>query len=113
MNKLKWYKIDTEIPEEEFVKQIMVEGKKLCLVKHEGEFFVVQNYCPHAGGVLSGGWCKNGHLICPIHRWEYNLQTGRGAEGQGDYINKYPVELRADGIYVGFKENWLKRFFGG
>jgi len=113
MNKLRWHKIETEIPEEEFVKQILVDGKKLCLVKHEGEFFVVQNYCPHAGGVLSGGWCKNGHLVCPIHRYEYDLQTGRGIEGQGDYINKYPVELRADGIYVGFKEGWLKRLFGG
>jgi len=112
MNKLKWHKIDTEISEEEFVKQIMVGGKKLCLVKHQGEFFVVQNYCPHAGGVLSGGWCKNGNLICPIHRWEYNLTTGRGAEGQGDYINKYPVELRSDGIYVGFKESWISKLFG-
>ncbi|MNY44660.1 Assimilatory nitrite reductase [NAD(P)H] small subunit [compost metagenome] len=113
MNNLKWHKIDAEVAEQDFVQQIRVDGKKLCLVKHHGDFFVVQNYCPHAGGVLSGGWCKNGHLICPVHRWEYNLHTGRGAEGQGDYIDTYPVEVRADGLYVGFKESWLKRFFGG
>ena len=112
MNKFKWHKIEVEPQGKDFVRQIQVEGKKLCLVKHQDEYFVVQNYCPHAGGVLSGGWCKNGYLICPIHRWEYNLHTGRGAEGQGDYINTYPVEIRDDGIYVGIKESWISRLFG-
>jgi 3-phenylpropionate/trans-cinnamate dioxygenase ferredoxin subunit len=113
MNKLKWYKIDFEATEPDFVRQIQIEGKKLCLVKHQGEFFVVQNYCPHAGGALSGGWCKDGYLVCPIHRWEYNLHNGRGAEGQGDYIDTYPVEMRDGRLYVGLKESWIKRFFGG
>ncbi|MCX2449806.1 Rieske (2Fe-2S) protein [Pedobacter sp. PLR] len=108
---LKWYKLEGNFPEEDFVEQIKVNGKKLCLVRHQGHVFVVQNSCPHAGGILSGGTCKNGYLICPIHRWEYNLQTGRGAEGQGDYIDTYPVETRPDGIYVGLKESWIKKLF--
>ena len=112
MNNLEWHKIAMEIPEAEFVKQVLVAGKKLCLVRHKNEFFVVQNYCPHAGGVLSGGWCENGQLVCPIHRWTYDLHTGRGAAGQGDYIEKYPVEQRPDGIYVGFKKSWMKKLFG-
>lgn len=108
---LKWHKIEAEIPGDEFVKQINVNGKKLCLVKHQQQLFAVQNTCPHAGGVLSGGWCKNGNLICPVHRWEYSLQTGRGAEGQGDYIDTFPLEERADGVYVGFKESFWKKLW--
>lgn len=108
---LKWYKLEGNFPEQDFVEQIKVNGKKLCLVRHQDRVFVVQNSCPHAGGILSGGTCKNGYLICPIHRWEYNLQTGRGAEGQGDYIDTYPVETRSDGIYVGLKESWIKKLF--
>ncbi|ALL05885.1 (2Fe-2S)-binding protein [Pedobacter sp. PACM 27299] len=108
---LKWYKLEGSFPEHDFVEQIKVNGKKLCLVRHQDQTFVVQNSCPHAGGILSGGTCKNGYLICPIHRWEYNLETGRGAEGQGDYIDTYPVETRVDGIYVGLKESWIKKLF--
>jgi len=109
---LNWHKIETDIPEEDFIKQIQVLGKKLCLIRHQQQLHVVQNNCPHAGGTLSGGWCKNGHLVCPIHRWEYNLATGRGAEGQGDYIDMYPLETREDGIYVGFKESFWKKLLG-
>lgn len=106
-----WVKIEMVIPAEDFVEQIKVDGKKLCLIRHQQKMYVVQNTCPHAGGILSGGWCKEGNIVCPIHRWQYNLTTGRGAEGQGDYINVYPVEERTDGVYVGFKESLWKRFF--
>jgi nitrite reductase/ring-hydroxylating ferredoxin subunit len=108
---LKWYKITVEIPEHDFVQQISVNGKKLCMVRNLGQLYVVQNTCPHAGGILSGGWCKNGNLICPIHRREYSLETGRGAEGQGDYIDIYPLENRSDGLYVGIHEGWLSSLF--
>jgi nitrite reductase/ring-hydroxylating ferredoxin subunit len=106
-----WFKIDVPIPESDGVSQILVNGKKLCLVKNQQQLYIIQNTCPHAGGILSGGWCKEGNIVCPIHRYEYNLTTGRGAEGQGDYIVIYPTELRADGLYVGFKESLWKRFF--
>lgn len=108
---MKWFKIDVSIPDHDIIFQVLVNGKKLCLIKNDGELYVIQNTCPHAGGILSGGWCKEGHIICPVHRWGYDLNTGRGAEGQGDYIKTYPVELRADGIYVGFKESLWRRFF--
>ncbi|PTS97670.1 (2Fe-2S)-binding protein [Pedobacter sp. HMWF019] len=108
---LKWYKIEIEIPETDFVEQIQVNGKKLCMIKDKGDLYVVQNTCPHAGGTLSGGWCKNGYLVCPIHRWEYSLENGIGAEGQGDYIHIYPTEQRKDGVYVGLREGWLSSLF--
>lgn len=106
---MKWHKIDVSIPKHDFISLILVNGKKLCLIKNQNELYVIQNTCPHAGGILSGGWCKEGNIVCPVHRWEYSLKTGRGAEGQGDYITIYPIELRNDGVYVGMKESLWKR----
>lgn len=108
---MQWFKVAIEIPDQDFVEQIKVNGKKLCLIRHEQQLYVIQNTCPHAGGILSGGWCKEGNIVCPIHRYEYSLATGRGAPGQGDYINIYPIEERKDGLYVGLKESWWKRIF--
>ena len=108
---MKWFKIDISIPDKDCIIQVLVNGKKLCLIRNQAELYVIQNTCPHAGGILSGGWCKEGNIVCPVHRWEYNLTTGRGANGQGDYITIYPTEIREDGIYVGFKEGLWKRFF--
>lgn len=108
---MRWIKIDMELPEDDFVKLIKIDGKKICFVKHQHKLYALENNCPHAGGVLSGGWCKNGNIICPIHRYEYNLETGRGLPGQNDYVEVYPIKEQGDGFCIGLPEGFWKRLF--
>ncbi|MET4080462.1 nitrite reductase/ring-hydroxylating ferredoxin subunit [Pedobacter sp. UYP30] len=111
---MQWIKVlnSFDLPKENDIKTISANGKQLCVINDASKIYVTQSICPHAGGHFSGGWCKNGHLICPIHRYAYSLENGRGAEGQGDYINIYPTEIRKDGLYVGFQKSWLSKIFG-
>jgi nitrite reductase/ring-hydroxylating ferredoxin subunit len=113
MADLRWFKIEEKIPEGDFVMEVKVAGKKLCLVRHDGQMHLLQNSCPHAGGVMSGGWCEKGQVVCPIHRYAYNLETGRGAQGQGDYIDIYPLREEDGVTYAGIKQSLFSRFFGG
>lgn len=108
-----WVKVlsKQELEREDFIETVKVDGRKICLVKNDGNYYATQYSCPHAGGVLSGGWCSKGNIICPIHRYEYSLTTGRGAKGQGDYIDIYPTEIKEDGLYVGIKQSWIKKLF--
>lgn len=108
---MKWTKLDVELRNDDFVQMIKIDGKKLCLVKHQDKLHAIQNSCPHAGGILSGGWCKNGNIVCPIHRYEYSLETGKGLAGQHDYIDIYPIEKRDDGFYVRLPEGFWNRLF--
>ncbi len=108
---MRWIRLcGSEIQQEnDFIRAVRVEGKRICLVKSGDQLFACQSKCPHAGADLSLGWCKNGKLICPFHRYEYDLQSGKGAPGQGDYIETYPLEIRTNGIYIGWKESWFKQ----
>ncbi len=108
---MKWFKLDLTENDGDFVTSIKIDGQKLCLVKYQAKVYVMQNTCPHAGGSLSGGWCRNGNIVCPIHRYQYNLLSGKGLPGQRDFITVYPVEEREDGTYVGMKEGIWKSFF--
>ncbi len=92
----------------DFMRSIPVSGRNICFVKLDDDLYAVQNKCPHAGADLSQGWCSEGKLVCPYHRHEFDLETGRGAPGQGDYIDTYPIENRADGVYIGIKDPWWK-----
>ncbi len=47
------------------------------------------------------GMCNNEKIVCPIHRYSYDLRTGKGSKGQNDFINTYPVKIIDDEIYVG------------
>jgi 3-phenylpropionate/trans-cinnamate dioxygenase ferredoxin subunit len=107
---MNWIKImpSNKIINDDFITKFNVIGKNICLVRTEGELFAVQNICPHAGAQLSNGWCSQGKIICPYHRHEFNLQTGRGSVGQANYINTYPLEIREDGLYIGIKKPWWR-----
>lgn len=73
---------------------------------YEGKIFALSAKCPHAGGDLTQGWCKEGKLVCPVHRYTYSLETGKGSEGQNDYIDSYPVEVKDGEIFVGITPFW-------
>ena len=106
---MKWYKIPDIQPDgNPFIKKVKAGGKILCLVGFDNQVFALSARCPHAGGDLSAGWCKNRKLICPVHRYSYDLDTGKGSEGQNDYIESYPVEIRDNSIYIGISSFWEK-----
>lgn len=106
---MKWYKVpDFALPDGPFLKKVRVGGKSVCLVGYEGEIFAISDTCPHAGGLLSGGWCWEGKIVCPIHRYSYDLHTGKGSPGQNDFIEVYEVDKRDDGLYLGMTGFWKR-----
>ena len=95
-----WFKVaGLQSSDVDFIRTVTVNARQLLLICHQGKFAVTQTICPHAGAHLAGGWCKNGKLVCPYHRYEYDLHTGRGLPGQGDYIEVYATEIREDGFF--------------
>ena len=106
---MNWYQIPgIQLNGNPFIKRVKAGGKTLCLVGFENKIYALSAKCPHAGGDLTAGWCKEGKLICPIHRYSYSLETGKGSEGQNDYIESYLVEIRDNSIYVGISSFWEK-----
>ncbi|WP_183573309.1 Rieske (2Fe-2S) protein [Mucilaginibacter sp. X5P1] len=106
---MKWYKIPgIENSDKPFIKKVKAGSKSVCLVGYEGKIFALSAKCPHAGGDLSAGWCKDDKLICPLHRYSYDIHTGKGSTGQNDYVDVFPVEVRGDGIYIGVEGFWEK-----
>jgi 3-phenylpropionate/trans-cinnamate dioxygenase ferredoxin subunit len=47
-------------------------------------------------------------LVCPVHRYRYNVKTGQGK--QGDYVQSYATETREDGVYVAIEKKWWQLF---
>lgn len=107
MNSLiNWTRIAGTVEEMEFppsgLKEISVIGRKFCLALVKGQLFATSALCPHAGGNLTAGYVDpTGHIVCPVHRYKFSLKNGYNSSGEGYHLKTFPVELRADGIYLG------------
>lgn len=87
------------------VTTIHIARKKICVAHTSEGFFAVNDKCPHNGASLGSGHCTaEGSVVCPMHRYHFDLRTGRAKSGLGDYVQPYPIEVRDDGVFIGFEE---------
>lgn len=105
---MEWFSINKSELLDKDVQLLKVGGKNICLIRFGGDYFATSAKCPHAGADLSNGWCEDGYFVCPVHRYKYNLTTGRGETGQGDYLPTYPVKVYDERLAIGIKKSWFK-----
>ena len=115
--KYNWHKIADSIADIRFsengLSMLEVNDKTICVAKHHDQLFACTQKCPHAGGTMADGYIDAlGNIVCPVHRYKFSLQNGRNSSGEGYYLKTFPVEIRNEGVFVGFPENnlfgWLK-----
>ncbi len=115
--KYKWYKIAEASTELSFgennIYEVEVAGKKICVVRKRNGLAACTAKCPHAGGNMAEGFLdKDGNIVCPVHRYVFNLANGRDVTGEGYFLKIYPVEENNEGVFVGIEESglfsWLK-----
>jgi nitrite reductase/ring-hydroxylating ferredoxin subunit len=89
-----------------------VGGKKITLAKMGEQVYACAYKCPHASGILADGFIDaTGNIVCPLHRYKFNLTNGRNVSGEGYYLKVYAIEEREAGIFVGFEESsWINIF---
>jgi nitrite reductase/ring-hydroxylating ferredoxin subunit len=103
-------KAKENLPENKVVA-IEAAGKSLCIVRYAEGYFVTDNKCPHQGLPLSrGGFCENGLIVCPFHRYSWEIKTGRETRKNERNMEVYPVKVCAEGVFVGIIKK--KGFFG-
>jgi nitrite reductase/ring-hydroxylating ferredoxin subunit len=69
--------------------------------------YAFNDKCPHNGASLSRGSCnKKNEVVCPLHSYSFDLETGKSTLGGVFTLKTYPIEIKEDGIYVGINIKW-------
>ena len=102
-----WHKIAESAQELNFaanhIAVIETAGKKKCIGRYNGKLYAFAYNCPHASGIMADGYIDAlGNIVCPVHRYKFNLQNGRNTSGEGYYLKHWPVDVREDGVYISF-----------
>jgi nitrite reductase/ring-hydroxylating ferredoxin subunit len=74
-------------------KFVEIGGFELAVFACDGEYFVIDNRCPHAGGNLFAGTLAPGRVTCPRHAWTFELSTGELVGSPGVCVKRYPVRV--------------------
>ena len=76
----------------------------LALFNEDGEFFAIDDTCPHQGASLGEGLLHEGRVICPWHSWVFEIRTGRCAHVPEIGVSSYPTRRLGDAIEIELPE---------
>ena len=66
----------------------------------DGNYFAIDDVCPHMGASLSGGQVEDGIVTCPWHAWRFRLTDGAWADNPRIKIGCYPVRIEGEQIQI-------------
>ena len=81
-------------------KVVNVNGQDIALANVGGEFFAVNNTCPHRGGSLGDGFLEGEIITCPLHGWRFNVRNGNHEFMPQVKISCYQVKVEGDDVLV-------------
>ena len=59
------------------MKGFTVENKQILIANVAGIFYAIDAICSHMNGYLPAGELKNNIVICPVHRAQFDVTTGK------------------------------------
>ena len=101
MAKVKYTKVmkcaDLEIGKSAIIE---VGDKEIALFNYKGNFYAIDNTCPHRGSPLGEGRIEEGILICPGHEWRFELKSGWCPQNPELSTEVYPIKVHDEKIYI-------------
>ncbi|MFP3918806.1 nitrite reductase small subunit NirD [Lysinibacillus telephonicus] len=85
----------------DFGKTVRIGELEIALFRlKNGEFYAIENRCPHRGGVLVEGLISGQHVFCPMHDWKIDITTGKVQEPDHGCVKTFEVEVDGDDVYL-------------
>ena len=82
-------------------KVVEVKGQAIAVFNVGGNFYAIEDTCPHVGGPLSEGEFQGTTVTCPWHGAQFDVTTGKVLAPPADEaVKSYPVHVEGDEIQV-------------
>ena len=103
MNTTRWIRVTStaNVPPREG-RAVLIGEREIALFNLGDSFLATDNQCPHKGGPLCDGIVTGFSVVCPLHAWKVNLETGqveRPSHGQDHCVTTYPTRIE-DGVVL-------------
>jgi len=81
-------------------KTVKAHDTLIALFQFDGNFYALDNTCPHRGGPLGEGEVEGSIVTCPWHGWQFDITTGASPINPAACVKQYNVKVDGDDLYV-------------
>ena len=89
-------------------KRFIIDEIDLAVFKLEGKVYTLSNICPHQHTtMIYDGFIEHGCVVCPVHGWMFDLQTGNMPTGSRG-LESYETKIINNDVYAKISKKELK-----
>jgi nitrite reductase (NADH) small subunit/3-phenylpropionate/trans-cinnamate dioxygenase ferredoxin subunit len=74
-----------------------IQGRVIGIFHVQDGYRAINDFCPHMGASLSGGYVEGEAVMCPWHAWRFCLTDGTWLDSPNSKIRVECYELRVQG----------------
>lgn len=90
----------TELTEDQPLA-VKVEGVDVGIYLLDGQYYAMEDVCPHAYALLTQGFVDGCEVECPLHEAIFNITSGKLVSGPGQRdLHTYEVRIEEDKILL-------------
>ena len=77
-----------------------VNGRMVAVFNEGGKFWAIDDFCPHMGASLAGGYMDDGIVTCPWHAWRFCIHNGQWCDNPRIKIDSFETRVEGNEIQV-------------
>jgi nitrite reductase (NADH) small subunit/3-phenylpropionate/trans-cinnamate dioxygenase ferredoxin subunit len=77
-----------------------VNGRMVAVFNEDGKYSAIDDFCPHMGASLAGGYLEKGTVTCPWHAWRFCIHDGKWLDNPKVGVDAFEVRVVGDEIQV-------------
>ena len=81
-------------------RTVHVRGHEFAVFNLAGEFYAIDDTCPHKGGPLGAGTMENGQVFCPLHGWAFDVKSGTCLTRADRPVRSYPTRVQDGEVQI-------------
>jgi nitrite reductase (NADH) small subunit len=79
---------------------VEVGGRAIAVFHLQGQYFAIDDRCPHMGASLAEGDVAHGCVSCPLHEWRFQIDDGTWCDDRRLKIDRFAVRVVGQEIQV-------------
>jgi nitrite reductase/ring-hydroxylating ferredoxin subunit len=85
-------------------KAVLVDGVPVAVFREGSRFVAMADTCPHMRASLSAGRFDDTHVECGMHKWRFDVATGKSGSRTGAAVRVHEVRVSDGGVYLRRRE---------
>jgi nitrite reductase (NADH) small subunit len=77
-----------------------VGGRLVALFLSGGQYYAIDDLCPHMGASLGAGEVLDGVVACPWHAWRFDVCDGTWRDNPRLKIDRFKVRVVGDEVQI-------------